>query len=410
MTGRRIGILAVIVALSVGLLGGGVLATRTPERTGGTPPVLDTPQRARADDQGIVLSVPAARFSATATYMRIDADISGWEEATGGKAVRGAIPADGMVAGLAPAEAWVALTIGSGAESLARFAPIENGVAPVIVVREVELLTVGGEISRVSGTWHLDLTPPANLAEALRSERLAGSVAITTNGITIRPTGGRRSTTETLVTVELQSSHVRPFGQPRLITGDDSARGILTAEEDGGRLLTYAFPPSQFGLPARIEFDTFRTKASDGVSETSFDLQLAMARSAVKGEDREVVTLTEGDLIALQGGAPAPITRVTFFDVQGGRAIEIELSANYDSRATTYALTTATGRIATLLSGNDLYRTDPTGTIRGGTHQLVFAIGEADVAGVLTLLIGSEPTTLIRGLWSAELGVDRSVD
>jgi hypothetical protein len=253
---------------------------------------------------------------------------------------------------------------------------------------------------------------PANLTQALRTERLAGQGAVLVNGVSVQVTGGRRSTSETLVTVEITPASVEPLGEPRLVVNREATTGVQSDSEEGGRLLTYSFPPTPFGASPRIEFEAFRAASGKGSSVASFDLGAMMARAGISGADLESVAVMPGDLHSPAGETPPPITKVTFYYLPNAQVgpimmIRIELGANYDDRKTAWALVTATGRLARLGSTNDLYNKDMTGTIRGGTHQLDFEVTKADVNGMLTLQVG-EPLSIIRGLWSVPFAVDLS--
>ncbi len=416
MNGRRQriklagGLAAVVVA---GLVVGGVLAARSDQKSGGQGPVLDVPQDAVASDGGVTLRLIAAAFSSTGTFLHIYAEASEVDLGDGVTAVRAAIPADGWGAGLAgDGPAAVALS-GSG-PALARLDPVVADGPTTISVTVLELLTSDERLVRLEGDWVLDLHLPENLGRALRSERLAGSPAAESGGVTMRATGGRRSTSETMVTVEVDPPGATPLGEPRLIAGKKSFRGVLIDEQDDGRLLTYAFPPTPFGSEVRVEFEAFRLRPPGGTSETRFDLGQAMAGAGVTGKHLEVVRLFPGELHAVSGEA-IPVTSITFHSLPNASigpitAIRIVLGTNYDVYTTQFTLITATGNEARLISRNDIYNRDLTGTVRPGHHELDFEVNKQDVSGVVALLLGGGPTDLVRGLWAMQLTVDDSVD
>lgn len=100
------GIIAVLLTAGV------VWAASSRGTQGGLPPVLDVPQSTSAESNGVVLSISAARFSATATFVRFEADVSAWEAATGEKAVQLSIAADAWGKGIGGGGAAVSLKDG----------------------------------------------------------------------------------------------------------------------------------------------------------------------------------------------------------------------------------------------------------------------------------------------------------
>lgn len=400
-----------LLAGALGLVAGVVWASSSRDTQGGLPPVLDVPQSTAAESNGVVLSISAARFSATATFVRFEADVAVWEAATGEKATQLSIASDAWGKGIAGGGAAVSLQ--DGPDSFARLDPVTLEPPYDVVVTRVDILSESGTLVPLEGEWRLRLEPPADLKAALRTERLAGSQPVTIQDITIRATGGRRSTTETLITIEVSPPGAQSLSEPRLISGGDQLRGILTDEQDKGALLTYAFPPTGFGKPVRLEFDTFRVIGEGAHSEVRVDMGRAMDEQGVTGKDTEVVRFSPYHLHGVDGENMPPLSTATFYylplaQVGPITVVRLEFAANYDPVTTSFQAFGSSGRELRITSWNDKYRKDETGTILPGSFELDVEVRPEDLTGQLTVIIGSAPTTVVRGLWQLDLAVDSS--
>lgn len=397
--------------IAILLVAGVVWAASSRGTQGGLPPVLDVPQSTSADSNGVVLSISAARFSATATFVRFEADVAAWEAATGEKAAQLSIAADAWGKGIGGGGAAVSLK--DGPDSFARLDAVTLEPPYDVVVTRVDILTGSGVLTPVEGEWRLQLEPPAALSAALRTERLAGSQPVSTEGITLRATGGRRSTTETLVTIEVSPAGVQSLSEPRLISGKNQLRGILSDEQDNGALLTFAFPPTRFGDAVRLEFDTFRVIGDGARSEVRVDMGRAMGEQGVSGKDAEVVRFSANHLHGVAGEAMPPLSTATFYYLPHAQVgpitvVRLEFAANYDPVTTSFQVFGGTGRQLRVTSWNDKYRKDQTGTILPGTFELDVEVRPEDLTGQITVIMGSAPTSVVRGLWRIDLAVDTS--
>ncbi|MGE0598503.1 MAG: hypothetical protein AB7J35_01585 [Dehalococcoidia bacterium] len=398
-----------LLAGAFGLVAGVVWASSSRDTQGGLPPVLDVPQSASDESNGVTLSISAARFSATATFVRFEADVAAWEAATGQKATQLSIAADAWGKGIAGGGAAVSLQ--DGPDSFARLDPVTFEPPYDVVVTRVDVLAASGTLIPVEGEWRLQLKPPADLRAALRTERLAGSPPVTTQDITLRATGGRRSTTETLITIEVSPANAVPLGEPRLASGDKGYASLLSSE--GGTFLTYAFPPTPFGKPVRIEFESFGDLREDTNAAVRLDAGRAMAEQGVSGKDKEVVLFRDDHRHTVGRSPQAPVFKGTFFYLPFAHigpytALRLEIAANYDPTTTAFQVFGTNGAKLRIASMDDKYRKDADGNTVSDGFDLDIDVNPEDISGQLTILIGSAPTTVVRGLWQLDLAVDTS--
>lgn len=408
---HRTAALAGVAAVVVGLMVGIVWAGSSDDNRGGLPPALNVPQSTSAESSGIVLSISAARFSATATFVRFDANVAGWERATGDKAAQLSISSDAWGKGIGGGGAAVSLV--DGPNSFARLDPVTLEPPYGVIITRVDILNEAGTLIPVAGEWRLELEPPTDLSAALRTERLAGSPSVNAAGITLRATGGRRSTTETLITVEVTPADSQPLAEPRLVSGKSQFRGILTDEQEAGALLTYAFPPTPFGEAVRVEWDTFRRTADGPQTEVRVDMGRAMEEQGITGKDTEVVQFFAGHLHDGDASTRLPVASATFFYLPHAQVgpitvVRFVLTANYDARSARFQVFGSTGNQLRITSWNDKYQKDETGTIRGGSFELDVEVRPEDVAGQMHIIIGSAPVEVVRELWRLGLEVDSS--
>ncbi|MCC6958794.1 MAG: hypothetical protein IT301_03015 [Dehalococcoidia bacterium] len=395
---------AVIAILAVSI----VVARPGGSRQGGSTPPLTSAQDATAESGGVTLSVSSAAFSGTATFVNLTAKVA---DADPAKATRVSIPAEAFVAGnMAPADLSGRIMLIANAPAAAqRLRPV-NATGPAKIVISFVDVDSGAGTRRITGNWALELKTPADLAKALRVEKLSGGAAAVAQGITVRPLSATRSTTETLVTVSLEGpAGVEQLALPALIGATAKDGGpVFGARIAGGEgePQTFSFPPTDFGSPLRIQFSEFVAAPAAGNAATRWaDIRLGalLERQGVTGKAGEKAAVDPADIVATSGGEPLLVTGVSFesptvnliaFNVTG-------LFPDFSGAR----LTLPNGSVLPPSGSGSQTGSAPTGDTGQGARSFVtFTFNSfTDLLGTVRLTF-SEPGSVISDRWQVTFG------
>lgn len=390
--------IAVVAALAVTV----AFSLARNDRQGGSAPPLTSPQSATAESGGVTLTVSRAEFSGTATFVDLAASVAG-ADAT--RATRVTIPAAAFVAGnMAPADlAGNIMLIANGPAAVQRLRPVAATGPAKIVLSYVDVDDGQGGRRRVTGNWVLDLKPPADLANALRLEKLSPGQPATAQGVTVRPLSATRSSTETLVTVALDGPPgIEQLALPELAGASSNGGPVYGARIAGGpgEPVTFAFPPTTFGKPLQIEFTEFVSTPPAGSGGARWvDLRLGdlLQRQGVTGKSGEQAAVDASDVAGSSSGEPVTVTGIEFYD----GIIRFNL-AGYFPTDDGVTLTLADGtKLLPALIGSQT-GTSPTGDIGQGAGSFVtFQFGKADLRGTVRLTL-AEPGSILRDSWRVD--------
>lgn len=399
---------ATMLALAVA---GAVFAASAanPFRTeGGSPPTLDVAQAAVSEDAGVRFSVGRAAFSGSATFVEVSA-------ATTLPELAGAVRVLALAETFSPASLRVGpgnrgLNVAVGTSSLARLSPVVLGSEATIAFTQVEVALADGSSRTLAGKWNLPLEAPRDLAQRLRVEQLRGAAG-TANGITLTLDAAIRSSTETLVTVSVSgTAGVRPLAEPSILADGELLRGGLVAEQEGGRLLTYSFPPTPFGSEVTISFGPFVRLNDAGSGRVIVDVGAVLARTGARGDDQETLAVSPADTL-LAEGALAGVRSLVFTERYGsnGRpapapSLRLIMNGALAGMPTQIAVTGPNGKPFQAEVAGVGYSKDAAGTISSPRTEIVLAYDSlADLRGVFTVLWAGRDEELIRGDWSLTL-------
>ncbi|MCO5200649.1 MAG: hypothetical protein M9925_02970 [Chloroflexi bacterium] len=152
---------------------------------------------------------------------------------------------------------------------------------------------------------------PGDLASRLRVEHLGGG-RIESGGVGISVEGAVRSTSETLLTVRIDSDDpVAQVGQPSMVAAGETLYGGLISRREDGQLLTYSFPPTKFGSMVQVSFGPLERALERTSGSVEIDLAAAMARAGLSGADGQETPLAAADVVRREGVELTP-TLLTF--------------------------------------------------------------------------------------------------
>ncbi|MCC7363311.1 MAG: hypothetical protein IT303_02980 [Dehalococcoidia bacterium] len=374
---------------------------------GGSIPELDVPQSATASDAGITISLLAARFSGTATFLAVRVDPSEYAAEQGTRVFGLAVPAEGLLASTVQPLLLEGQGLPSDPDTTAvlRLSPVVEAGGQRLVITAIDVTGETGNAVRVNGRWELPFDLPTGLSDKLRTEVLRPLVVAEDRGITVRGVSAIRSTTETLVTVEIEStSAVELITQPLFFNpGLERMPGALAEEKDGGRLRTYSFPATPFGASGSMLIQTLVRREDSSATTEQLDLNSLMSRHGSSGKAGESLAIGPGD-VDVVGGGDSRLLSVVFQDAQFGTSeysvIQLTLRGNWDRRHG--ELLSATGEALVLDSQESSYRKDLAGVVTEGTTVFSFRYDRPeDIAGVVQLTYPA-PSELIQGRWEVQ--------
>lgn len=416
----NIGRFLLVAAASVTLLAIGAvaiaLAGHDDHTAGGTLPELDVKQSGSATDQGITVSVTRAHFSGTATFVELEVRAEDDDPSGPGRAVRAIIdPSD-----LRLDEAAVESGLGGFSAPLAspgvvRLPPLSLRGEGALQIRSVTLLAADETPPRaVTGEWSITLEVPGDLASRLRVEHLGGG-RIESGGVVISVEGAVRSTSETLLTVRVDSEDpVAQVGQPSLITGGELLYGGLISRQEDRRLLTYSFPPTKFGSAVQVSFGPFERALGRTSGSVEIDLAAAMARADLSGADGQEAPIAAADVVRREGVELTP-TLLTFTRVissSGGKdsvlpAVRLTFDGAFPpvgGGEESYSAVTTSGKALRSGGSGVGYSKDLAGVVCcPRTEMWFFYDSPDDLAEPVTVTYRGNPSSLIRGDWRMTL-------
>jgi hypothetical protein len=392
----------VVVGLVFGAL---VIAARggsdTPQR-----PALDVPQSAVSEQAGIRLSIDLANFSGTATWLNLAAEVL--EDDTTNPVVRVVVPPAGVAAASLPLNPGsVGASLAPGSSTALRLGPASLARDPVVALNTLDLVREDGTQESVAGPWELVLDTPDDFATRLAVEHL-GASTVSDGPITIGLEAAVRSITETLVTVRVESGpNVEHLAEPALLVDGELVHGVLIARHEGGSLLTFSFPPTEFGKPADLRFGPFVAAGDYHNGSATIDVGAIIARTALTGETGEVVNVLPADHIRVTGDAvevrsfgfsqhtgPGDTESIAMFTIEG-----ILDGIPYDH----YLVTGSDGSVP-VTAANTGYSQDASGTIHSPRTEIGIPFDSLDeLDDEFTITVTGAAADLIRGDWTMTL-------
>jgi len=369
---------------------------------------LQTAQDASATDAGITIKLIGATFSGTGTWVQFVATVEDDARFPGVTTVT--VPAEGLVdAGLTPIDAGdgVLLQPRGGGPVILRFAPLVPGVSPLVRIRSVDLAFKDGGTLRVNGDWTLPLVVSGSLHEALRIERLVARNAssVAEGGISVRLLSAVRSSSETLVTVEVVAEEpVVMLAEPVLVVGSDRLTGgVLRSMEDGG-VLELGFPPTPFGTSPIVVLGPWTIASTPAEVFSDINVPAVLSRGVPDESGKLLVEVAAGDII---GSAPgqSPVRFVELGRItrvgSSTEAIAFHLAGNFEAAENVHAV--LPGGTAAVTAGSiSEYRKDQGGAVFAGTTAFWFPYRPADWEGTVRLYHGTGGR-IIRGSWALSL-------
>ena len=400
---------AVVVVVSV-LIVVSVVGARSGDRVAGQPD-LDVPQDAVAADDGITIRATAAAFSGTATYvdLRVDVDSAGQVLPT---VVR--FPEEAFAD--SPLKPWggqggVHVDDGRTESFPLRLTPIDRGGPFALRIGVVDVDFSDGTSRRYDGDWDLQLIPPDDIGDALRTENLVSEKSTVSDyGLDVSLVSAQRSRTESLVTVRFEPSvnlgDFREFDLPRITSTDGTTSGVRIDASDDGQVVTYLFRPTPFGEPVQLDFGPFATaRATD--TFVDLDLHAVLTRNGLTGKFRETAPVESGD-VAVTGAGETTITGITFARTgDGGPAtlLDLTLRGAFEGESIgEFRLVLASGDEVLPEFMSSKTQTGPAGTQSGDQTTMGFPFSDLDddLDGHVTLYVGSE-LTILNGSWQMTL-------
>jgi hypothetical protein len=377
---------------------------------GGGPPILDAPQAAVAEDAGVTIAARRAAFSGTATFVELEASVN----QAAGSVVAVQIPSSAFAQrSIAPAAGQVSVSLAAGRASTARLSPANPGSESFIEFTRVTLVRADGSSQDIDGRWRLPIATPADLAARLRLERLNGE-GVADAGMRVSVEGAVRSTTETLVTVRFDAAEpLQQLGVPVATASGRSITGGLVSSQEGGRLVTYAFPATPFGSELVIRFGPFTRALPNGSWSARVDLGAILARNALSGRNRESASVSPADVEVLSG-APATFRSISFSDQVNNslrpdehNAVTFVLEGVLAPWAGARPVIAAVGAGGKTLDPGSVgagYSKDPAGVLSSPRTEISFMYSDlADLKGPVIISYEGSPEGLVRGNWSLRL-------
>jgi hypothetical protein len=415
----NIGRLLVIGAASATLLTIGAvaiaLAGRNDHTAGGTLPALDVKQSGSATDQGITVSVTRAHFSGTATFAELEVRAEDNDPSGAGGAVRAIIePGDLLLDGAAVEFGLGGFSAPLASPGVVRLPPVSFRGEGALRVRSITLLMVDATPARaVAGDWNILLDAPGDFASRLRVEHLGGQ-RVEASGVAVAIEGAVRSTSETLVTVRIDSEQeVSQVGEPSMVAGGQRLYGGLISRREDDQLLTYSFPPTAFGSALQVSFGPFERALGRTSGSVEIDLAAAMARAGLSGALGEEAPIAPADVVRREGVELTPtllaFTRVISSSVLGDNVpfISITFDGTFPPAGDgeqSYFAVTKSGKSLKLASAGIGYSKDVAGVVCCPRTEFGFFYdGLDDLAEPVTVTYRGNPSSLIRGDWRMTL-------
>ncbi|PWB45255.1 MAG: hypothetical protein C3F10_08695 [Dehalococcoidia bacterium] len=392
------------------------LAGRDGQPAGGTLPELDVKQSGSATDQGITVSLTRAHFSGTATFVELEVRAEDNDPSGTGSAVRAIIdPSDLRLDEAAVESGFGGFSAPLASPGVVRLPPLLLRGEGTLQIQSVTLLAADETPPRaVTGEWSIRLEVPGDLASRLRVEHLGGG-RIESGGVGISVEGAVRSTSETLLTVRIDSDDpVAQVGQPSMVAAGETLYGGLISRREDGQLLTYSFPPTKFGSMVQVSFGPLERALERTSGSVEIDLAAAMARAGLSGADGQETPLAAADVVRREGVELTP-TLLTFTRVissSGGKdsvlpAIRLTFDGAFPPAGggeESYSAVTALGKALRSGGSGVGYSKDLTGVVCCPRTEMWFFYDSLnDLAETVTVTYRGNPSSLIRGDWRMTL-------
>lgn len=392
------------------------LTGRDGHPAGGTLPELEVKQTGSATDQGITVSATRAHFSGTATFVELQVEAEDNDPSGPGGAVRAIIEPGGIrLDGAAVEFGLGGFSAPLASPGVVRLPPVSFRGEGTLQIQSVTLLAADGMPPKpITGEWSISLDVPGDLASRLRVEHLGGQ-RVDASGVAVSVEGAVRSTSETLVTVRFDSEQeVAQVGEPSMIVGGKTLYGGLISRREEGRLLTYSFPPTEFGGALQVSFGPLERAAERTTGSVEIDLAAVMARAGLSGADGQQAPITAADTVRREGVDLVP-TLLTFTSVissSGGKdsvlpAIRLTFDGAFPPEgesAQSYFAVTRSGQALRSGGSGVGYSKDLTGAVCCPRTEMWFFYDSLDdLAKPVTVTYRGNPSNLISGDWRMTL-------
>ncbi|GAB4327711.1 MAG: hypothetical protein Kow0010_11300 [Dehalococcoidia bacterium] len=389
-------------AIVAGATVAGAVIMRGGNSEGGLPPALDVRQDAVAEDGGIRVEALAAAFSGTGTFVELVVTITGNDYTDDGVTIL-RVKREHLGGTLRQPATGAGLATVPGRAIIVRFDPLLPGEDAVLRITGFELQLAAGGRTMIAGRWELPITTPHDLASRLRLENLTGASA-TDAGIRVAIEGAVRSTTETLITIRVDSEMpVNHLGQPVMIADGRRLLGGLVAEREDGRLMTYTFPFTDFGQPAEIRFGPFVSRDATLAGSVQIDLGAVIARAGLTGTDDDRAEIVSVDFVSRSGAAPEP-THVGFLNLYNvGPNIVFHIPGIREDREG-WTIVSANGEELPVGYMGYGYQKDQSGVIHSPGTDVGVIYGTFDnLDGIVTITYEGATEEVVRGEWVIQL-------
>lgn len=395
---RRI-ILAAASAAGAALIASVALGALSVNESGG--PRLPYPQNVDASDKGITIHIQDAAFSGTATILAFTADIAG-NPAASLRVPRYAYTAASLEPD-GPSE--LAIPVAQSGPALVRFHPAEEGHSPVIEFTAVELIpTPHAPPVTISGHWRAVLQTPADFSSVLRVEHLNVGQGREAAGISVLPLSAVRSASETLLTIAVTSAGgpLDHLGEPLITAGGETYAGGLVSRAEGGKVLTFSFPPTPMGEPIAVRLGPWARVSGDQSSFTDVDFGGIIARNSLQGLPGESASVDKNDVFGNSDDSPIVAVRITTLGRQSGpvNTLAVVLRGNFESTAGDMSAVLPDGTTLRPLASSSSYRKDVARTITEGTTEVEFPFSSLSAWSGRVRLYHGTGNELVRGDWT----------
>lgn len=360
-----------------------------------------------ASSSGLQVVANGAGFSGLATIVSlhlIPEPDSGLEQIAAAS-----VPDDAFTSeSLAPTAGALALPlpVGESRDHITwRLAPVHETGPATISFDAVDVTMPSGETRRITGAWRLEVPTPSDIALRMNVETLvARKGPASSAGVKVRVEGARRSATETLVTVVVDSpNRVTQLGQPHLRVDGERLEGTVVRTSDDGKVLQLAFPSTPAEEPVTLVMGPFAHVPADGAGTTTINLGQSMARQGLKGELGESGVVDRLiDVVATDLAAPDVLSYEFRSSARVGEkatVIAFTVVGNYTDLDAMFALTDSGPLPVDLMVSS--HRRDGNGVLTEGTTRVSFRL-PPEVPD--TVVLGTDGRMeIIRGDWSIEL-------
>ncbi|MGE0601268.1 MAG: hypothetical protein AB7J35_17055 [Dehalococcoidia bacterium] len=355
-----------------------------------------------------------SHFSGTATFLelQVQSTDSGSAQPGPGEPVRAVIEPVAISFGGVPAElGFGGLSTPLGALGVMRLPPLSVGGDPVLQIRSIILFAAAeSPPTTVNGDWSLKLDVPGDLGSRLHTEHLVGQ-SVDTSGVAVTVQGAVRSTSETLVTVRIDSANtVALVGEPKLVSDGRLLFGGLIASREDGRLLSFSFPPTKFGSAIQLSFGPFERKLDRTSGSVQIDIAAVMSRSSINGTSGEAAEILPTDVLRRDGVELVP-KRLSFTWVNFNGVTSPAFVVTFDGAfpplgggEQSYSAVTMSGKSLDPATAGVGYSKDLAGVVCCPRTDMGFRYDEKDDLNTpISFTYNGDPSSVITGDWSVTL-------